>query len=1382
MANNPILEHKYPRGIVRIESKDSNDVKQIACGFHIGHGRIVTCYHVFGNELYVFVSPSAEPIPASVILQKGVTNPEALARDLDVIILQLAKTPADLPVMELADEAPNDKIGSTFRVYGFTENSHNGIDGLAELMGVNTEQRGYPALALSSKMITKGFSGSPLIDKTTGKVHGMVCGFYHPDSNNRGDACIGRSIAHIRAAWGFGESPYRALSSFRRDSWNLYFGRSKDAEALLHLIEATNLCEVLGLSGSGKSSLVSAGIERALRYFDSEIREYERIEMIPQGEKDHIDQLSEAVGIKPEAHAEGKKQSIEERLEEFGKALSKKKLLLILDQAERLFSDESDTAASASFLRELARISNHNFKVLLVIRIDYIAHFARIPELQDAIVRHSHFVSAMTETELREAITKPAQERKKVINREVVECLVADVVKRPSALPMLQMTLDALWKASEFTREISMEHLSEIGFMEGGEETKGVSGVMRQKAENSFCEELPNREDQRTGEAILLKTVRLEEPYKGQKAIRSAVQVYFDELDEKQRQTARKLSKTFLLSTGAESSTGKPWYRLAHDSLLWSFARIGTLISKYEPLLLVLSRGIQPHVQTWTREGQPGDYRIPKVALVELKAAKQEAQAKDERMTSLLLSGTPEKLLDQTKKIQRREILKIFVISSFIPIVLLGFLYLQNRIAKSSTAKVEGLLALQKHDYRTAETKFIESISRFGGPEARSLLLEAQSAALKRLGTNSSGSYVCYSDPGDIRAERDEQEKEIRVFFKQDNKWVPKGPLKHYEKVDWMGIRGGDKVRWLVVSFSTDSIYSQSTNYRVKFGKLDNGTASDIKWIDIKEPTHKRIPSVAISPDGKYAVMCSEDRSISLLDLENTESIDSKEYAKVIQTNKEAHGTIVHGVCFSPDGKFFATGGGDYLVKIWELNDWLEKKDLHFQVLEGHTDSVFCMAFDRDGKRIASAGYDRVIRVWNLNGNGDKETDKKANKESVQTRILHGHEGTVLDMRFCKDGLLLTGAKDGYAILWDVDSGVAIESIPAGVGVVRSVASKGYGNPICCGGENGWSEWINGKREVISKAYCGGSTIGGVAWHPGGKKLACAGNDGVIRLYSHEGSLERKFDGEAEGADINGLAWSAKGDLLASVGGKKDLGTIRIWQTKNWIRLDNNRLKQAGPVWGVCFSPDSKSLITSNADSDIRIKMWDLSKWKLLDETEKLGHSVYTLAMSGDGKMLASGNSNAEVSVWKIPNLSKVFKKRKMYDKGEVDIWSVTFTASNDIICGGSDGYVRFWRFQGKEVLIGSKEEQAGRNPTINSVSLLIDQKLIAAGGDGGMVDLYRWNEDPFEIKYDFSLPRQGNIWMVAFYKNSKLAVGGLDGFLRIWDIDSVKVLLKKNQ
>ena len=101
----------------------------------------------------------------------------------------------------------------------------------------------------------------------------------------------------------------------------------------------------------------------------------------------------------------------------------------------------------------------------------------------------------------------------------------------------------------------------------------------------------------------------------------------------------------------------------------------------------------------------------------------------------------------------------------------------------------------------------------------------------------------------------------------------------------------------------------------------------------------------------------------------------------------KGHTGEVHGVAFSPDGKWLATASGDRTVKVWDTTSGQETR-----TLKGHTGNVNGVAFSPDGKRLASASDDKTVKIW---GAGQEVGDSQAAATVPQTAIPNQPKATL---------------------------------------------------------------------------------------------------------------------------------------------------------------------------------------------------------------------------------------------------------------------------------------------------------------------------------------------------------------------------------------------------
>ncbi|GHH09676.1 hypothetical protein [Streptomyces lanatus] len=249
-------------------------------------------------------------------------------------------------------------------------------------------------------------------------------------------------------------APYRGLARFEPDHSDLFFGREALVAQLVELVHEHRFAAVFGPSGSGKSSLLRAGLIPRLRQAGG-ARRPEVIRVLTPGER-------------PARTHE--------------KALTPRdgdgETWVVVDQFEELFTLCHDRAERHRFLELLLAASRpeSRLRVVVAVRGDFYGHCADHRELAEAVWRANLLVGPMSRDELREAITGPATAAGLNVERSLTAAIIDEVVDRPGALPLLSHALLETWRRRR----------GRLLTLAAYEETGGVRGAIAATAEEVY--------------------------------------------------------------------------------------------------------------------------------------------------------------------------------------------------------------------------------------------------------------------------------------------------------------------------------------------------------------------------------------------------------------------------------------------------------------------------------------------------------------------------------------------------------------------------------------------------------------------------------------------------------------------------------------------------------------------------------------------------------------------------------------------------------------------------------------------------------------------------------------------------------------------------------
>ena len=411
-------------------------------------------------------------------------------------------------------------------------------------------------------------------------------------------------------------NPYRGLQSFEAEQSDLFFGRSALTAKLSEFVSQQPLTVVLGASGSGKSSLVKAGLIPDLKQRDAKETQpqWRVLDPMRPGESP-FKALSNALTQEamsgfsgPEAGSALEVEMLTQYMAAWSQQHAGLKLLLAIDQFEELITlcrDEKEREQFLSGLAQAVTAYPDQLRLVLTLRSDF------EPQFQDTALK-AHWSAArfvvppMTRSELREAIEEPASKRVMYFQSDdpknpLIDQLIDEVAEMPGALPLLSFTLSELYL--KYLRRQKIAHdrgdsidraITEADYKELG----GVARSLTQRADQEY-EALVQQDKayEQTIRHVMLRMVAVGGGELARRKVPISEFEYPPAQNDRVAQVIECFSAARLVVKGQDPD-GKPYAEPAHDALVRGWQKLLTWKQEEEESL-ILQRRLTPAAEEW---------------------------------------------------------------------------------------------------------------------------------------------------------------------------------------------------------------------------------------------------------------------------------------------------------------------------------------------------------------------------------------------------------------------------------------------------------------------------------------------------------------------------------------------------------------------------------------------------------------------------------------------------------------------------------------------------------------------------------------------------------------------------------------------------------------
>ena len=1163
------------------------------------------------------------------------------------------------------------------------------------------------------------------------------------------------------------KNPFRGLEVFREQDRALFFGRESITQRIAERLTAHNFLAVLGPSGSGKSSIVQAGViphlresGRAVALFTPTRNPLEQLafalqELSGNTDPHEIETLFDRLWLSHDA--------LHFIADEYLEAREEQQLCIVIDQFEEIFTLTEKESELTRFINALCFAIDQperRVTVLLTMRSDFLGKCIVFPDLNKYIADFLIQVEPMTREELTRAIDSPARLAGLVLEPGLLERVLDDVAGSSGELPLLEHALLELYERRRGNM-LTLAAYSEIG---------GIEGALTRRAEDEF--RALDAEDRET----LRKMFVLCLIHPGEGAEDSRRRATRDELmaiggkPGAVEALLQRWSESRLLTGTRDEHRGVDLIDVAHEALIRRWYRIAVWMDDDRETARLLNR-LRMAARTWQESECNPDHLLRGAPLYQMKEL---VSAERDHLTML------EKVFVQagielaereirTKEAVTRSLRKrrnLALTGAVISLILAIYSFFMFFRATQETARAEAATV----EARTAQTRAEEQVLLQNYNMAEMYTARAENMLDQEL-PEQAFLYALAALKQKIPADRS-LERTVGLFampaMKNATRLLWTSPVDH-------GVNRA--------AFSGDGRYLAMAGRDATIRLIDRETGGPAGILIGHTNQIMDMVFWGLGQHRPFVVSASADGQVHVW------PVPDGFWDTVSPAMSLPHDEPAFELALSPNGYRLASLTLKGRLRIWRINEegQLEGPE-PMATWQVPAEQVTAMSFTRDSRRVAIGTKKGEVLLI------DPQTG-----EPVET--WDGPNGMITDMSLAAKALMTTHA-NGVLTLWPANGRPALYKPETNLPLVAFVMTPDHrGFALDTDGNLHFRKFSEGKWKTLRTGITrgqdpnmgssrphltlspDGSRLGiigdrfeiwdtktlqpiavptghrypvyTVAVSPDGQTLASGSYRNIILWDLKTGAMKTALTGHTK--TILKVAFSPDGRYLAS--GAMDK-TAKIWQLETNSVV--HTISDSYDIRDLTFSLDGRQLATASAT----VKLWDVKTGSMVADLSVAGEGADKLAYSPDGKTLITASSDRSIKVWDLKSNRVI---RTLLKQAGTPSHLAYAPDGSLLAVVLSDQDIQLWSMNtGKQVAT-----LQGHSTEVSEIAFSPDSRLLASGSMDQTVKL--WNLESYKEITTFR-SHHGQVSGLAFTPDgSRLVSGSSDQTIKLWDLENIR-------